>query len=161
MISRLTEKNIQTRLLVWTLDVKKHILAIPNSTTVFYWECDLLSVTRARLAHEFEIKRNMSDFKADKRKRSKHMNLELGPIGKCPNYFWYVTCDFDIEPPEYAGWIKYLDTGRNKPMQIMKKEAPKLHGEHVPDRDLETMGRIACYRMKDLFVKYHSPKKLT
>jgi hypothetical protein len=157
--------NIQTRLLAWTLDVKKHVLAIPNSKTVYYWECDLLSVTRAGFTHEFEIKRTMSDYKADKRKIYKHRSLaglRSNTRGRytIPNYFWYATVDFDITPPEYAGWIKFMDTGGDRPMQIIKVEAPRLHNDHLPDKHIKTIGRIACYRMKDLFVKYRSPASL-
>ena len=50
------EMQIQALLMRWTLDVWNHVLAIPNPTRIFRWECDLLTLTRAGLSHEFEIK---------------------------------------------------------------------------------------------------------
>lgn len=52
-----------------------HQLHCPNTTTVFPWEADLVSVTRSNLIHEFEIKISKSDFRADF-KKVKHRLLK-------------------------------------------------------------------------------------
>lgn len=52
-----------------------HKLHCPNTTTVFPWEADLVSLTRANLSHEFEIKITKADFRADFKKEFKHITL--------------------------------------------------------------------------------------
>lgn len=52
-----------------------HRLFCPNTTTVFPWEADLVSLTRAGLSHEFEIKISRADFRADFKKEEKHRIL--------------------------------------------------------------------------------------
>lgn len=60
-----------------------HKLHCPNTTTVFPWEADLVSLTRAELAHEFEIKITRADFKADF-KKDKHRLLTAKFHGEIP-----------------------------------------------------------------------------
>lgn len=64
-----------------------HRLFCPNTTTVFYWEADLVSLTRAGLMHEYEIKCSRSDFLADF-KKDKHRILDemfkTGRVGNTP-----------------------------------------------------------------------------
>ncbi len=52
-----------------------HQLYCPNTTTVFPWEADLVSVTRSNFIHEYEIKISRSDFLADF-KKTKHRLLK-------------------------------------------------------------------------------------
>ncbi|KKN37614.1 hypothetical protein LCGC14_0761840 [marine sediment metagenome] len=163
MTSKLTEHQVQALLMQYVLYARQHIIAVPNTKVIYWptpWECDLASVTRARFVHEFEIKRSMADYRADFIcKRSKH-HMFLHPGGgwkRRPNYFWFVTCDFDIEPPEYAGWIRFLDTG-NIPGMRFKKEAPRLHQHKIPDKKLIDIGRILFHRLENIYsIKYLRP----
>jgi len=165
MISRLTEKNLQARLMKWALDDKKHILVAPNITNVYWWECDLLSVTKAYFSHEYEIKRSRADYKADFRNKvPKHRALKdhlfwSNGIARIPNYFWFVTADIEIEPPEYAGWIQYVDTG-GAPAMWIKKAAPRLHKQKLREKKIQSIYRVISYRLKDMYWrKYKDTKK--
>jgi hypothetical protein len=155
MISRLNELQIQAELMWWAMEDRQHILIAPNITNVYYWECDLLSATRAFFAHEFEIKRSYQDYKADFKKR-KHPYLsgkwprQEGNRAFVPNYFWFVTADFEVSPPEYAGWIYLMDTGSKIDMRV-KKDAPRLHQAKLSAKQINSITRVMAYRLKDLY----------
>jgi hypothetical protein len=112
---------------------------MPTSTPSSWWECDMLSLTKAGFWHEFEIKMTRSDFKADFKKSSRYPyqmhgmsyreyydlsredmdNLEDTKHGflangckKGPSYFWFCTPAGLLKPediPEYAGHIEFPD----------------------------------------------------
>lgn len=158
MPSNLSERAIQAKLLGWVLDKRNHELAVPNITTIYYWECDLLSMTRAEFVHEYEIKRSVTDYRADfKGKRGKHdalINRSFyynSVIARIPNYFWFVTADFDIEPPEYAGWIRIVDTGSDPDIWV-KKNAPRLHNQKLQSKKIRSIGNILSYRLKNFYL---------
>jgi len=90
-------------------------------------ECDVISVSKAGLIYEFEIKRSRNDFNADFKKVHKHRMLaekdatveyavwekgqkteKMETYINIPSYFYYV-CIEDLIPkdkiPEYAGLI--------------------------------------------------------
>lgn len=48
---------------------------LPNVDCITGYECDLLAVTKAGFAHEYEIKVSLADFRADRRKVHKHASL--------------------------------------------------------------------------------------
>jgi len=145
---KVTEKTIQAVIMRYVIDDLNHEYAVPNTTQVFYWEADLISSTRAGLIHEFEIKLNNQDYKADARKINKHWLIDNRM--KCPNYFWYVTYAFDITPPEKAGWIKVTKTEslRNYGwvIQVMKP-APRLHTQKLTERQTKQVLRSLAYRV--------------
>jgi hypothetical protein len=118
------------------MNIKKHEFVVPNNTMIFPWEADLISATKAALLHEFEIKITLSDYKADAKKVSKHRNL-AERWGNIPNYFWYVTFEFDIDPPEYAGWIRIKRKNDNNwPWVVeVKKDAPRLTERKITNWD--------------------------
>ena len=142
---KVTEKIIQAVLMRWAMAHRMEC-AVPNTVQVFYWEADLITVTRAGLIHEFEIKISASDYKADMQKLSKHWGLENGTRG--PAYFWYVTHGFDIEPPEYAGWIKIIEAERLGTLRVVvKKPAPRLHKGKITDRQRAQIIRSLSWRL--------------
>lgn len=147
---KVTEKTIQAVMMRWAMEAK-HECAVPNTTNVFYWEADLISVTKAGLAHEFEIKISLSDYKADAKKKMKHWHLENGD--RCPAYFWYVTYGFEIEPPVYAGWIKIIEienhTGNFRP--VIKKPAPRLHTIKITDKQRRQILRSMSWRLFSMY----------
>lgn len=149
----LTESVIQAVLLRYTLDEKHHVLAVPNSTVLFNWEADLVSVTKAGLVHEYEVKLSLADYRRDFGKKWKHASLQ-DQMWRSPNYFWYVTSGFEIEPPEYAGWLEIVDTRSGRGLIVHNhKEAPRLHSKKVTEKQTETIGHLLAYRLKNL---YHS-----
>lgn len=133
---KITERYIQTVMMGYVM-YKKHHAAVPNNTTMFHWEADLISLAKSNFSHEYEIKLNIKDYKADFKKLWKHQNLSqrLRPA-YLPNYFWYVTYDFDIDPPEYAGWIS-ITTDDKKP--YVRRQAPRLHNQKASQKQKDSM----------------------
>lgn len=126
---------MQTILMQWLMEEKKHEIVAPNIKNLYRWEADIISITKSTLVHEFEIKVSRADFLADRNKKHKHGELkrafsgDLRPVAKTeyqqrlfdmgirpgrvrvPNYFWYVINGFDVSPeevPPYAGTIKVV-----------------------------------------------------
>lgn len=169
----MNERSIQILLMQEYLAGRNHVVAIPNSTQLLRGEVDLLTVTKAGFVNEFEIKCTRADFTRDFRtKRYKHQELEIkgnyGGVGYTtylPNYFWFVTLEFEIEPPSYAGWIhvkkyaadetppyKYVDgewvPDLNTTHHLSEvKRAPRLHkGKWNADRIAKT-ARLLSFRL--------------
>jgi len=151
---KVTERHIQPILMMWAIDRKNHTLVIPNSTIIFNWEADLLSVTKAGLIHEYEIKLNIQDYKADSKKVYKHKNMVDG-WGRIPNYFWYVTFEFDIVPPNHAGWIKISRTqdDLHHCMIDIKVDAPRLTNKKMSEWQRLAAGRIISHHLKYEYAK--------
>lgn len=156
----MNESQIQAILMRWVLDYKSHQMATPNITSVYWWECDLLSITRAGYSHEFEIKRTASDYAADfKHKVAKHDRLSNPKTfssafqARIPNYFWYVTDAFDVEPPPYAGWIR-LDEEIIRNYHVIKT-APRLHTTKLTQRQRDAIHRNVAYKLKKLYVTHY------
>lgn len=154
-----SESQIQALLMSWCMDDRKHVATIPNTYSVYNWECDLLSVTRSLLSHEYEIKISLSDYKADFRnKKSKHRFLENNAtyyktkVSMIPNYFWYVTRGFEVdELPEYAGWITLTNYGTF----VVKKSAPRIHAQKMTDKRMDAIMRGNSYKLKSLYLKHY------
>lgn len=97
----MNESTMQAVLMHYALTDLNHIYVIPNSVHIYYWEADLITVTKSMFVHEFEIKVDKADYKRDcKKSRHNYTGHESSP-----NYNWYATCGFDIEPPEKWGWV--------------------------------------------------------
>lgn len=155
----MNEANMQTILMSRSLAEKKHELVLPNSRTIFHWEADLLSVTKAGFIHEYEIKLTLSDYNRDKKKQYKHWTLKNLGTGKTPNYFWYVTYNVSLEVediPEYAGWIEVSDSTNKwleRPYECqVYKPAPRLHNIKISAKTKDKWARLMSHRM----LKYHA-----
>lgn len=149
---KVTEKTIQAVLMRWAMAHNMEC-AVPNTVEVFHWEADLITVTKAGLLHEFEIKISASDYKADKKKFVKHWNLENGLRSNGPAYFWYVTHGFDIEPPEYAGWLRVHerpDMPGNFFVRVLKS-APRLHTNKIEPRRQAQILRSLAWRLVNMY----------
>lgn len=134
---KFTEEYIQ-RKLGWFLSMSTQKYVMEN-LFVFSWESDKLIMTRSGMLYEFEIKISRSDFKADFKKKDKHVILEgkeefvpsydkvldcWKPLHeeyykvshyKKPHYFYYAVPEGLIdasEVPEYAGLIYVLPEGK-------------------------------------------------
>lgn len=153
-----TECTIQAVLMRWIMEEKHHEYILPNSNQFFSWEADLLSVTKAGLIHEFEIKLNIYDFKADAKK---YKHYKIGYQTYSPAYFWYATYDFEIDPPEKAGWINITKTEStiNYGWTVtIKKEAPRLNNWKVTPQKVEQIARILSWRLCNIFEQRHLRK---
>ena len=147
----MTEQVMQGVLMRYVLDEKSHQTAIPNMTTLYNWEADLLSVTRADLVHEYEIKLTAADYRRDFHdKKFKHISLQNEAYHR-PNYFWYVTYQLDIEPPDYAGWMAIEPSLRI----VIKRDAPRLHSGKIMESQKQDIGRLLAYRLKNVYLSLH------
>jgi hypothetical protein len=154
---KITESTIQSVIMGWCMNHKKHNLIIPNSTSVFPWESDLISVTKSGYVHEYEIKLNIYDFNADA-KKTKHyriVNEKNPPLinirNSCYynplNYFWYVTYNFDIVPPDRYGWILVKVNLKNDFEVIVKKDAPRLSSKKISQDKILQIARLLSWRV--------------
>lgn len=139
---------VQTLLMRFCL-TKQHKAVITNSRELLYHEADLVSVTRAGLVHEYEIKLSRADYMRDFRnKKAKHWNFENGGVWKyMPAYFWFVTHGFEIEPPSYAGWMKVIANRWGKWVLDVKKEAPRMKADKWDDAKVAKIARLLSYRL--------------
>ena len=148
-----TEHRAQTELSMFCRG-KSHELIIPNFQAFPYHENDLVSITRAGLAHVFEIKCSRSDFlcefgpgRATRMKANRLKTYEQrDPNGA--NYFWLVCPEKIIksldEIPEWAGII-WLNADRDPAKQFyrdhrIEREAPRLHSQKVTERRIKQIG---------------------
>lgn len=152
-----TEKVLQAAVMAWAMNEKQHRVVVPNST-LFSWEADLISVTRAGLVHEYEMKCTAADFKRDAGK-DKHVFLQRGVSS--PAYFWYVTADFAIEPPEHAGWILVrYDEARGQWVVGIKKDAPRLADGKLERRQEESIAGLLSWRVMKLYQRFYNEPDL-
>ncbi len=165
----MNERSIQILLMQEYLAGRNHVVAVPNSTQLLRGEVDLLTVTKAGFVNEFEIKCTRADYTRDFRtKRYKHQELELqygGYTAWLPNYFWFVTLEFEIEPPAYAGWIqvkrytedetppyKYVDDEWVPDLSTTHhlsevKRAPRLHKSKWDAERIAKIARLLSFRL--------------
>jgi len=146
----MSENLIQMSLYYWLQYSKNHRFITPNSCNIFPWEVDLLSVTRAGYFHEFEIKITLADFKADSRKQRKHQKLKLG-TQHIPKYFWYVIYGFELQAEDVPGHAGLIEIAPNKSCWYLGyprvlKEAPKLNGRKITEKEKERLCQSAYYR---------------
>ena len=152
MAVNVNEREIQIALMWHFLNRKHHVAAVPNSTMLLYDEADLLTVTKAGLVHEFEIKISKSDYNRDfTKKERKHKRMQgkymFGNIRSRPNYFWFVTHGFEIEPLAYFGWIVVDENASNWNKITVKKNAPRLHSNKWVDSDVARIARLLSFRL--------------
>ena len=146
------EATLQAILMYWAMVQRGHEYVAPNNSVAMMWEADLLTFTKAGLVHEFECKLNIYDYRADFKKISKHCDLSARFDLRCPNYFWYATlAGFEIEPPEYAGWVVLLDDP-SRPWHIkVRKEAPQLHKAHPTERQMKAVYRCMAHHLRQVY----------
>lgn len=173
----LTERIVQHLIFRTFMQRSSHMMAIPN-TMLYGWEADMLTVTKSRFVHEYEIKTSRADFLSEKRKieaergtrrdafvkQLRHRSLSGCEHGyhhrNRPNVFWYVVaegvCD-ESEVPDYAGLIQV------RPAKFMRmydppsfwfslqkvKQAPRLHRDKIGEDKILQLAGHCCYRFWD------------
>jgi hypothetical protein len=162
------ERRIQAKLMRRCLKILQHRITVPNSNVILGYEADLISITKAYYVHEYEIKTSIADYRRDFSKWLGHHRYGIGKhrflqdetatsykyYYKRPNYFWFVTCGFEIEPPPYAGYIVAEFTKRTKTgiRLVVKQEAPRLHTDKVVnEKTLIDAGRLIAFRVMKLY----------
>lgn len=158
----MTESEIQDLLYLNFSEKKNHELCVPNvKALVPRGESDLVSVTKSRFVHEFEIKISSSDFKREfKSKKKKHRLLENIHEGEskigAPNYFWFAFSDSGVyggdvsSVPSYAGVLHFGKTrnvfGTKYPKLTIERKAPRLHSDRASDRVVRYLERGTTIR---------------
>lgn len=139
----MNERLIQN-LIYKDCDKRRHRFMTPN-TTVFGWESDMISATKAGLLVEYEIKISRGDFRADF-KKIRHRILDATKIGEQHRgaaYFFYVVPRDLVridEVPQHAGLI-YCH-----PMFQIVKKAPRLHSRPMTDGQRQWLERSLICR---------------
>ena len=96
---------------------------------------DVLGITRGRYMTEIEIKRSVSDFRADARKSHRHPNRRNYYIKQQPRQFYYLMTvalaeKVKSEIPEWAGLMTLKNEGWHTPEVVIRapvnKESAKL-----------------------------------
>jgi len=142
----MTETAIQNQLYQWCT-AKNHPVTIDNCGACTIGKADLLSVTKARLVHEFEIKCSVADFQREfEDKDTKHDRLDRADnrLMALPNYFWFVTPPGLLEReaiPAYAGLMIADEDGCTE-----EKNAPRIHSDNLSDKDRRYIERGLTYR---------------
>jgi hypothetical protein len=147
---KINERIMQAVIMRWALFEKNHIYALPGSTMFFAWESDVITITKFNYAHEFEIKISKADYKHDFKKTHKHQVLQQAILQHrpVPAYFWYATSGFDIDPPEYAGWLTVAYNEKQFRYEIsIRKDAPRLHDYKITKESVETIAHLLSFRV--------------
>lgn len=120
--------SLETSALYWLRFVKRCPLVlferVPRSYC--YSRPDVIGVTRSRYMVEIEIKRSMSDFRNNSKKR--HVQARESILTRWPRWFYFGVPDSMVEKvvsecPEWAGVIR-LDETPNGATGVVKS-APK------------------------------------
>jgi len=142
----MTETALQNQLYQWCT-AKNHPVTIDNCGACTVGKADLLSVTKARLVHEFEVKCSVTDFKREfENKDTKHDRLDRADnrLMSLPNYFWFATPPTLLELddiPGYAGFMLVDDDGCS-----VEKDAPRIHTDNLSDKDRRYIERGLTHR---------------
>jgi hypothetical protein len=145
----MTEHDIQNHLYAWCTD-KRHPVTIDNCGACTIGKADLLSVTRARLVHEFEVKCTVADYQREfETKDTKHKRLGRADnrLMSLPNYFWFAVPEGLLsvsELPEYAGLMTVTGDGCH-----VARDAPRIHGDGLSNKDRRYIERGLTYRYWD------------
>lgn len=158
----MNEKRIQHSL--FYMHSQSSMLMIPNYTPAGWWECDLLRITKAGYAEEFEVKVSVSDFKADSKKADdghtvwRHGVREVvrGPMTKheClaardpkgPCRFWFAMPEEIAEQVEIPEWAGLISFGKRSMTGRVIKVAPQLHRQKISDRVIDHAKGVFYYR---------------
>ena len=117
-------------------------LCVPNCG-VYGWEADLIRVSSRLFVSEYEIKVIRSDFRNDRKKEWRYIQLEDGE--RKPNQFWFVAPQGVVpidELPEFAGLLEVYSGGAT----AVAKVAPKLHRRPIATKDLLYLTRGCALR---------------
>jgi hypothetical protein len=138
-----TERQIQNALYYYL--VNSFEIIFPNMDIVTSYEADILGITRAGYAYEYEIKTSLSDFRADRKKREKHATLAgtirrieypPAPWVRGPDY--YVMADAPDDPREALRYQCFPD---RRPKQFWYV----LCGFSVPNGELPEYAGLMTY----------------
>jgi len=121
------------------------------------WECDVLAITKAGYAVEYELKTTRSDFKADF-KKPKHKLFKKGQGGQVSR-FWFVVPEGLVgkdEVPSYAGLMYCSIKGKKRSLDIIKYPK-RLKSKKIDTRNMRRLYRSMMFRFLKLNFKSFDP----
>lgn len=152
----MSEKILQAVLMRRALVELQHQIALPNDTSFYSWESDLITINKSGYVNEFECKISRADYLRDAKKPKFRLFERLVRTNRIPNYFWYATLDFDIEPPEFAGWLKVTYNQKRFPYEVrVIKSAPLLHKEKPRERNIRITSRLLSFKLMKFYNIYY------
>jgi hypothetical protein len=155
--TRITAKTIQAALYDRCSKLR-HVLMLPNFH--LFWEADFVTVTRANLIYEFEVKISLADFRADaKKEKHQFYNGTVKHSRTLPNFFAYVvpqelTAKVISNLPAHAGLMEVIHHGDSGPLRQpfahWVTKPPRLHDKPISQELLLRMARSLMFRFYDL-----------
>ena len=128
-------------------DIRKNIV-IPNISFGFnIHECDLFIIKPSGYVVEVEIKRSISDLKADFKKKHKHEDERIKELFFAVPDELYEKCKDLI--PEDAGILVFYEF-ENKCYVRLKRAAKKTSGRKLTDMEKMKVMRLGCLRIWSL-----------
>lgn len=156
----MNEKRIQHSL--FYMHSQASMLMIPNYTPAGWWECDLLRITKAGYAEEFEVKVSVSDFKADGKKERSGYAYEEGKLRKIPattkhdrlaardpkgpSRFWFAMPEKIAEQVQIPEWAGLISFGARSMTGRVIKAPPQLHRQKVSDKVIDHARAVFYWR---------------
>lgn len=140
---RITEKTIQNNLYRQLRPSFTHVF--PNMAEITMYEADLIAVSRAGYAYEYEIKLTLSDFRADQKKREKHASLCGATREMAYPYAWgdkriiHVMADAPEDPYKAMRFQCY-------PHLRPKEFWYVTHGFEIPEQEIPEYAGLMRYR---------------
>jgi len=144
----ITETIIQNALYRHLRFDRGFVLIYPNMTTITNYEADMIAVSKAGYAYEWEIKVSLSDFRADLKKREKHASLS-GAVRKIQSpYAYYKNTEIHVradapENPFDATRYQCFPDCRPKEFWYL------IHGFDIPDGELPAYAGLMKFVEKD------------
>jgi hypothetical protein len=147
-----TENELQRAFVIsYMWNSQRYNFVAPNCYLAWsdFSEFDLLCIRRSGFVDEVEIKRSVSDFRADFKKTSRgHLNKhkQLAAGNTPANYFWFLMTEeladkVEHEIPDHCGiYIKKNGYVRER------KKAPRLHSNKISDKTRIHLGEKMMHR---------------
>lgn len=135
-------------------------VCMPCYTPPNWFENDLFRITKDGFWVEYEIKRSLSDFRADARKsrwlkidglgdvRNKHELLSNNPDVGPASFYFVVPTGLAVDLPAWAGLV-IASQGRYGWSVKVEKRAPRRHSRPAPDAWVDAIFRTAYFRLGD------------
>lgn len=108
----------------------------PNMDTITGYEADILAITKAGYAYEYEVKLTLADFRADLNKRCKHASLS-GKVKKISYpYSWGKEREVYVMKDAPLDFYEAMRSGTCFPEQRPKQFWYVVYGFSVPEGEL-------------------------
>ena len=150
----MTESDIQNALFR-ELEDKGHTLIVPN-VKLWSWEADLISVTKAGYAYEYEIKCSRGDFLRDSDKKRHKQLSKVQEKGRASSYYQGPSRFFYVVPaglikkdeiPDYAGLLEMRKRPRGRRLySLSASKAPRLHSNTIEEDRRRYLARGLMHR---------------